>query len=360
MYDDFRNRMSRRGAYVGETMRNQTSAVVDAVWMNSVTTLPVCVHAIDSGLPPTYYYPDEFEETIYAHFEPNKKYSVGGNAVDYYLVFQPHVYAGHNEIHIGSYVSIPNINGDLEYWLIVYIEEDNGLIRCRIIKCNWILRWVAGNKTYKCLGVLRGETADAEGIETAGYISSVDSKAAIWLPTNTFTKTIGMNTRFLISGEGRIPPQAWKTSKIVDVLPVGLTKITLTQNEFDPAHDNSDLMIADYFDGAIVPEPSDEPSTLEPAVAITYNGTKPTVKVGGNYKVFTATFKADDVAAQAWSVSDGANTFSESVGDYIIEHIDGKLRLKVKQNYELVGTVLTIKVLGVDGSTAEIKVEVVA
>lgn len=360
MYDDFRSRMKRRGEYMGDTMRKQTQIVIDATWMNSVTTTPVCVHEINKGLPPVYYYTDEFEETIYAHFERHKNYSVGGNAVDFLLIFQPHVVQEHSEIKVGSYVAIPNIAGIPEYWLIVYQEEDNGLIKCRVIKCNWTLKWITDNKIYQCLGVLRGETADAEGIETAGYISSVDSKAAIWLPSNESTRKIGMNTRFLISDAGRKPPQAWITSKIVDVLPVGLTKVTLEQNEFDPAHDNDELMIADYFGGALTPEPEDKiPDHIGGAI-ITYNGTKPTLKVGGNYKVFTATFESRDVVPQSWLVNDGVNTFSESINDYIIEHADDKLKLKVKRNYELVGTVLTIQVIGTDNSTSEIKVEVIS
>ena len=365
MFEEYRTRMSRCGAYMGDTMRKQTQMIVDATWMNSVTTLPVCITEVKQGLPPVYYYIDEFEDMIYAHFEKHKNYNVGGNAVDFKLVIQPHIAVERPDIKAGSYVCIPDINNVPHYWLITYIEEDNGLIVCRIMQCNWRLKWVDNNVIHECLGVLRGEAADSEGLETAGYISTVESKAAIWLPSNEDTKSIGVNTRFLISDSGRTPPQAWKTSKILDTLPIGMTKITLVQDQFNQQNDNAELMIADYFEGAIEPTPAkpvpvDEEPTVEVRTAtISYSGSKPTLKVGGSWKTFAAEFTNDSVMPKSWSVSDGTNIFSETTGDYTIEYIDNKLRLKVKSNYYLIGKILTIQVIGTDDSTAELAVEVI-
>lgn len=363
MFEEYRNRMSRRGAYMGDTMRKQTQMIVDATWMNSITTLPVCVTEVKQGLPPAYYYADEFEDAIYAHFEKHKNYNVGGNDVDFKLVIQPHIAAERPDVKVGSYVCIPDINNVPRYWLITYIEEDNGLIVCRIMQCNWRLKWVANNVIHECLGVLRGEAADSEGLETAGYISTVESKAAIWLPSNVDTKSIGVNTRFLISDVGRTPPQAWKTSKILDTLPIGLTKVTLGQDQFNPQKDSAELMIADYYADAITPQPI-EPETDElvptaGTVAISYSGSKPTIKVGGSWKTFAAEFSGEGVVPKSWSVSDGTNTFSETAENYTIEYIDNKLRLKVARIYNLIGTVLTVQVIGTDDSAAELAVEVI-
>ena len=46
--------------------------------------------------------------------------------------------------------------------------------------------------------------------------------------------------------------------------------------------------------------------------------------------------------------------------DYTITTEDRNLRLKVARNYNLVGTILTIKALCADGSEGELKVEVVS
>lgn len=366
MFEEYRNRLANQGKYVGEQMRIQTRQVTDATWMNSTTVRPVCVHSVTQGVPPAYDYTDEFEDVIYAHFNKHKNYNVGGNAVDYKLVFQLNVVEDHPEIKVGSYVCIQNAQGKLQYWLITYIEEENDLVVCRIMLCNWSLKWIANGKIHECLGVLRGESADAEGLENTGYISTVESKAAIWLPTNLDSNSISMNTRFLISDVGRTPPQAWKTSKITDTLPIGITKVTLEQDLFNAQKDDATNMVADFYDGSITPTPiepiPDDEEELIPTIGIatiSYSGTKPTIKVGGSWKSFTVMFSEESVVLQSWSVSDGVNVFSETSGDYTIEYIDNKLRLKVAQNYNLIGQVLTIKAIGTDGSTADIKIEIV-
>ena len=45
--------------------------------------------------------------------------------------------------------------------------------------------------------------------------------------------------------------------------------------------------------------------------------------------------------------------------DYIIEYDGEQLKLKIAQNYNLIGKVLIIQVIGTDGSIAEVQMEVV-
>ena len=356
---------------MGETMRKQTSLVVDATWMNSITTRPVCVQYLNTGLPKVYKSPDDFEETIWAHFESIKAYNVGGNAADFQLVFRPYELDNHPEIKVGAYVNIPNVRGRVEHWLIVHISEDGDLIKARILKANWILKWVADGKIYNCLGVLRGGSADSEGIEEVGYITSVDSTSAIWLPTNYDSRTIGMNTRFLISDEGRTPPLAWIVSRLRDTTPIGITQISLNQNVYVAQNDNAELMIADYYAHNILPEEphvSEEDNGISTftgrsvvsEATITYTGAKPTIKVGGSFKTFTAAFSNDGVVAKSWTIVDGVNDVTSSTEDYTIEYdLNNNLRLKVAQNYYLIGRVLTVQVVGTDGSMAEVQIEII-
>lgn len=372
MFEDYRNRIARRnGSYMGETMRKQTGLIVDATWFNSIYTKPVCVQHMTTGLPKSYESADDFEETLWAHFKPNKTYSVGGNATDNYLVFMPHTVAEHPEIKVGAYVSLPNVHNDVETWLIVNMVEDNDLIKANILKTNWILRWVTDGKIYNSLGVLRSSSALSSGIEENGLLTTVDGDLNVWIPTSYDSRTIGVNTRFLISDEGRTPPQAWSVSRITDTLPIGLTKLGLEQDQYTYQTDNVELMIANYYSSGIAPEEPDQPEVDdgdssfggEPTMGtatITYTGTKPTIKVGGSFKTFTAAFSSDGVTAKSWSVYDGTSDFAESVGDYTVEYTDtNNLRLKVAENYYLIGTVLTVSVVGSDGSTAEVQIEII-
>jgi hypothetical protein len=127
---------------------------------------------------------------------------------------------------------------------------------------------------------------------------------------------------------------------------------------FDPVHDNPELMLCDYYDSSITPESPDIYTELQSTAAIAYSGTKPTVKVGGSFKVFTPAFSDESVFVDKWMISD-ENGNIDGNSDYIVEYDGDRLKLKVKQNYNLIGTVLIIQVIGSDGSHAEISVEVV-
>lgn len=83
--------------------------------------------------------------------------------------------------------------------------------------------------------------------------------------------------------------------------------------------------------------------------------------------MFTVQLPEDNHFDVKWSLSDGTNTYgdsyenyTETFGDYTITTEDRNLRLKVARNYDIVGTILTIKALCADGSEGEVKVEVVS
>jgi hypothetical protein len=358
MYEEFRNRMSRRGSFMGETMRTQSDAIVDATWLNSVAARRVQVKWLEKGLPPVYTSADEFEEPLDAHFELKSAYSLNSGESPYYLTFRPGELTRHPEIKIGAYVSIPNVDNVPEWWMIVFIEDDNELNKLYIMKCNWTFKWVVDGTIYSHLGVLRnGSTSNVA--DDNSYTTRADGISIMWMATNEDTQTLRYNQRLLISDVGRMPPLCYKISDIVDTRPIGLTKFVLYQDAYDAIHDNASLMLANYYDGAVEPEHNDVETGVINTATISYNGTQPTVKVGGSYKVFTASFTDENVTVDKWIVSDQNGDIATDTNNYTIQYLDKQMKLKVARNYELIGTVLTIKVIGTDGSAEEIRVEVV-
>lgn len=178
------------------------------------------------------------------------------------------------------------------------------------------------------------------------------------MPTNSDSLTIGYNKRLIISDERRYPPLVYQVSKIEDTQPIGLTTFKFTQETFDPIHDNAELMICNYYDSPIEPESPNVDGEIVGTTTITYNGTKPTVKVGGSWKIFTPVFSDASVAVSEWIISNEKGDISGDK-DYIIERDGEKLKLKVTLDYNLIGTVLIVQVIGSDGSRAELSVEVV-
>lgn len=117
-------------------------------------------------------------------------------------------------------------------------------------------------------------------------------------------------------------------------------------------------MICDYYSSEVEPIPNNPDEAIIGKASITYNGTKPTVKVGGSWKIFTPTFSDETVTVSKWAVSDENGDIS-SDENYIIEKDGNLLKLKVALNYNLIGKVLAVQLSGSDGSVAELNVEVV-
>lgn len=358
MYEEFRKRMDRRGSFMGETMRRQSDMIVNATWLNSVAARRVQVKWLNRGLPPEYTSVDEFEDPIDAHFELKSAYSLNSGESPYYLTFRPGEMVRHTEIKVGAYVSIPNTDNIPEWWMIVFIEDDNELKKAQILKCNWTFGWVADGKIYRHLGVLRHGSSTREVDENA-YTTVVNGNGMMLMATNFDTQTIRPGQRLLISDEGRTPPLSYSVSTITDTMPVGVTRFVISQGTFDAQHDNAELMLANYYDSNVEPECCDPEEEILSTAAITFNGVTPTVKVGGSYKVFTASFSDENVTVDKWLVSDENGDISADTSNYTIEYLDKQMKLKVAPNYALISKVLIVQVIGTDKSTAEVRVEVV-
>ena len=178
------------------------------------------------------------------------------------------------------------------------------------------------------------------------------------MPTNNDTVTISYNHRFMISDPRREVPLVWAVSKVEDSTPFGLTEFKFTQETYSPTLDNKELMICNYYDSPIEPEVLNIEEELKGTAAITYNGTKPTVKVGGSWKIFTPAFSDESVTVSKWTISNENGDISDD-SNYTIERDGDLIKLKVAMNYNLIGTVLIVQLFGSDGSEAELSVEVV-
>jgi hypothetical protein len=352
MFERYKNRMAHVGTNMSEMLRVQSNMVIEQTWDRDPNYRRVYVVKADKGLPVV----TANHELIDVKFNVDTYQKVGSNEPAYHLQFKQRAEKFHPEIRIGSYVYMQDEDEDWKWWMIVSLDERPAFRQYSIIECNWKFGWIVDGKIYYHLGILRSGSSNREADENS-YTSVVNGNVVAWMATNAETQLIGHDQRFLISDAGRTPPLCYSVSTISDTMPLGITKFVMSQSTFDPSHDNAELMLCNYDDSEINPETSTE----EPvnAFAITYNGTKPSVKVGGSAKVFTAQLPDDNTSDVVWSVSDGANVYTDSIGDYTMITNGDTMRLKIASNYELIGTVLTIKAQRKDGSYGEIKVEVI-
>jgi hypothetical protein len=355
MFEFYRNRMAMRGENMSEMLRTQSRMVIEQTWDRDPNFRRVYVVKVDSGLPMV----TVEHELIDAKFNIKSYQTITSDEVAYMLQFRHGEEKRHPEVAIGSYVYMEDEDGEWKWWLLVHLDERPQFRQYQILECNWTLGWIVDNNIYHCLAVQRVQQSYNSGSWDGDRLTFTDNVTSVWLPTNNDTLTIGYNQRFLISDEKRFPPICYQTSKIEDTQPVGLTKLKFTQETFNPTTDNYELMLADYYSSSITPEVPNIEEELKGTAAITYNGTKPTVKVGGSFKVFTPAFSDETVTVAKWTISDTNGDISANTENYTIEYDGDKLKLKVALNYNLIGTVLIVQLIGSDNSVAELSVEVI-
>ena len=361
MFEDYKNRIAHRGANMSEMLRMQSNMVIEQTWDRDPNARKVYVVKVSHGLPEI----TENHELVDVKFNVDTYQKVGSDEPAYHLQFRHGAEKYNRNIGVGSYVYMADEDGDWKWWMITGLDERPQFRQYTINECNWKFGWISDGKIYYHLGVLRQGSATRE-VDKNSYTSIVNGNAIAWMSTNLDTCLVDYNKRFLISDYGRKTPLCFGVGNIVDTMPLGVTKLVLSQQTFDPIHDNAELMLCDYYNSEITPSISEDEPIHPNTFSITYNGTKPSVKVGGSEKVFTAQLPEDNHFDVMWSIFDGANEYGGSYenyqstfGDYAVIAEDRIMKLSVAANYGLIGTILTIKARCADGSYGEVQVEVV-
>lgn len=324
MFDTFKQRHLARGASTSGALNHQADMIMNATFERDPAFKKVYING----------------KTVDAKYKVHAYTSLSaGNSIDYYLQFRPGVYYAP-----GTYVDIPNRDGKYERWLIVLQDDLPQFPMHYVLKCDWTLKWVLDGKIYSCLGVHRSQLSYNSGLWTDFNFTTPENQTKIWLPTNQDTKTLNYGQRVLISNN-ELHPIAWELSKVEDTLPLGLTKITFTQTQFDEQRDNAELMIADYYASSLELEPKVEipPKPFGHHSRITFNGTQQVLKVNGSYKTITAHFYDRDTneldIEPHWTIKFPSNEDRDKFD--VFE--DGKqLKIKCLNYYDLIGKVVTI------------------
>jgi hypothetical protein len=316
---------------------------MDASWMRDAATKPVYVKWVDSGLPEI----DDNDVPVYAKFNVKSYHNITGDEVAYLLQFRQEDMKNNPDIKVGSYVQIRNEMDEPEWWLITHLDDRTQFRQFSILKCLWVYKWVAkvdGKRViHQCLAAPRNQNSYNSGVWLDFTFQIVENQSIAIMPTNDDSRTISYDTKFLISEPGRYPPIAWKISKIFNSFNGDITRFTMTQEQFNPATDNAELMIANYYESAVEPEVIETEETPVPIdLEITYSGS-PAVRAGGGYKKFTLKTRIngdliDFEEDVEWSIdfSNGDSTKLES------SESGSVFKVKCKPDYSLIGKTFTI------------------
>ena len=250
------------------------------------------------------------------------------NPIDYY---EEYVKKWDAEFPIGLYCDIPDEKGVYRKWLVTERADWLGLQfpTWYILPVDYVFQWVYKDSRgilhkYQMCGVQRSQNSYNVGTWRSYIFEEVENQRKCILPLNDISATIFYNQRFIISAP--IPePLAWRLTKVEDINPKGIRRLTFAQNKFDQHNDyiekdeegNVVGMYADYFNHHTeVVDSSDEieqhmiePDSTDPSsnpdnpnqddeqhviTSIIKCSGKKQVKVGGSPKTLTVTFYEDD------------------------------------------------------------------
>jgi hypothetical protein len=342
MLDAYRNRMAVLGSYEGESKRRNSQKIMDASWMRDTATKPVYVKWVDNGLPVV----DDDDIPVYAKFNVKSYHNITGDEIAYLLQFRQEDMRSNPNIKVGSYVQIMNEMDEPEWWLIWHLDDRTQFRQFSILKCTWIYKWTSfkdGHRiVHQCLGVTRNQNNYNSGCWLDYTFEVVEQQHVMLMPSNNDTNILTYNTRLLVSNEGRYPPIAWKISKVQPSVVNDTVRFTMTQEQYNAATDDAELMIADYKKSYVEPElPETEETPTVSDMEITYSG-KPAVRAGGGYKKFSLKENVDgklvDITEDVeWSVDFGGN--EDKLECSVVDNI---FKVKCLNDYSLIGKTFVI------------------
>jgi len=371
MLDSYKLRMNALGSYDGEFRRRNAQKIMETSWKRDAATKPVYVKWVDSGLPVV----DDYDVPVYAKFNIKSYHNITGDEIAYLLQFRNEDMKNNPDIKVGSYVQIVNEIDEPEWWLIVHEDDRTQFRQFSILKCLWVYKWISkvdGKRIiHQCLGAPRNQNSYNSGVWLDYTFQVAENQHIAMLPTNDDSRTIMYDTKFLIGDEKRYPPIAWKVSKVQSSLNGSVTNFTMTQEQFDAAKDNAELMIANYYDSVVEPNDTiieeekpvtfnlrEEKSFVNTEYNIAYSG-QPAIRAGGGYKKFTLKEKEN---GEFVDVSDTVEWFIDFDGneDNLEQIVNGNVfKVKCVNNYSLIGKTFTVTAKTKNG-TKSLIVEVIS
>lgn len=276
----YKTMLNNKGNTLHKARRNHSDMIMNVTFTGDIGYKKVYILDKDNGW--------HYEDAKYSkHATP----SILKDAVDNYLQFRPKVH-----YPVGTYVFIPDDTSfdigfeetepsnpfkDLNFnmnklWLIVGRDDANDFVRYNILKCNWEFKWVVNyngeNRIMNIIGCVRNANSYTSGVWTADYSVSLDNITNAWVPDTYLiydnkildfelcdTRYLRYEQRFMLT-HNRLDPKVYTVTKVQDLVPQGIIKLTLKQDELNDVRDNLDLMICDYYSdsGEILPRRENE------------------------------------------------------------------------------------------------------
>jgi len=261
--DTYKEYLLKHGNNLAEVKRNQSDYTIDYTFTRDPNYKRVYILTKDGW---------KYEDVKYQFHSAS---SILKDAVDYYVQFRPGIH-----YPIGSYIIIPddtthdlNLSEDelknpftqpvedrKQWWIIVGRNDASAYVRYMVLKCNWNFRWILNGKILEVFGCIRNANSYTSGAWTADYSTTLDNLSGCWIPDTYHvysdqlstlglcdTRTIHYDQRFMITNN-IINPKCYRVTKVVDMVPQGIIKLSIKQDDFDSKRDCPELLLCNYYE----------------------------------------------------------------------------------------------------------------
>lgn len=255
---------------------------------NSCMKVPVDIKYMTN----TYTSDDKAQVSHHIQFKPSYKCNV-----DYYdEIFAVKCGA---EYPLGLYIDIPDEKNVYRRFLIAFNTNiyENQFPSWSVFPCDEKINWVSNGNKHSMWAVKRSISNYDSGVWRDSKIESVNDQQKFIVPFNDISATLFYNQRIIMSAP-MVTPLTWRVSKVDNLNPRGINKITLLQDKFDQHKDYIEVdndghvisMWADYYTSCIEPVEQHIQENTAVTSEIIYNGTKAILKVGGSSRRFTVKY----------------------------------------------------------------------
>lgn len=334
-------RMELMGDSVGDRCRNNSDDTMNKTFRNDPTWRSAALYSQDMQL---------LEEDVDFKFQYSQTYTINKDQVEYLAQFRPGYHPEKKykwpdgKERLGFYLKFQEKNsGTEETWLIVGRNDTNSFIRYNILKCNWEFKWIVNGEVFKCLGILRDRNNYSSGVWSDGFVTSVENQILFIVPSNNYTFNIDYDQRFILS-DNPIHPLVYEVSKRVDTFPLGITKITLKQDHFNPNADDADSKLCNYYEG--IPEHSKSPEQMY----LECTGASNVLHIGGSEREVHIMYIPNSGVKRPvfdWYLEyQGKHyTITKPPAYFHVKELPNSILISVDKNFSIIGTPITVGVV---------------
>lgn len=372
LLDYYRSRVTSYPKAMPRAIRDNAEMIMLNSWYSDPQVRPAVLYKHKAGT-----YGKEYEEIAKEDikFIHKEEQPFNSQQVQFFIQFKPRVH-----YPLGTYIDIPDEQYKMKRWLIVKKDDDAQFNRYSILPCNYTVKWIYKNHIYECLTVIRSVNSYSSGVKERDVIYTTDNRCKMIMPTDEVSQALFYDVRLIVSSDRPIP-FVWKTTKIEELTPEGVSQFTISQDVFNIETDKAEdgTIIADINTQVILPDKDEEHTDIH-SVITSYRVTKDVVQefkdrvalIGKTIRFIGKFYDAegnelpynDTSLVPKWTINGLSSLDSEGneVFDYSNYTVDKDyvLTFKVNKDYYLGGTRFSVTFSnqrGMYSSTMELEIE---